>query len=345
MIYRSIQGYVDDLVARLRVGTRGRRRIAAEVAAHLADLVAEEEAAGHTPQAAARRATARFGSPEALAAEFNRDSALHSTRVAAWALVACVTATVGAAGLANQGGAPSAPWPNQGLYYALPVFLGQVAAMCAGTAFLLAVVAPRVLRRTPQTLATAVRAQAVALLALAPAAVVAAGNIARSAWAVGAVSALAALALLPALFLGIRALMRVGTVAGGGSTLDVIADCFEELASRWRWSTRLSGLVIRTWTAAVGRMPRAMSWLEMRRHPWRSAVTISVAAGVVLKTPDLVKGDVDVLAAGVEAVAAFVGYCLFGALLGLRTGRPLDANSVEEPVSRVGLSGGYEVEG
>src|SRR6185437_6181099 len=123
MTYRSVEGYVDDLAWRLRVGMRGRRRIAAEVTAHLADLVAEEEAAGHTPQAAARRATARFGAPEELAAEFNQDCALHSARVAAWALVACVVAAVGAAGLANRGGAPVVPWPNQAAYYALPVLL------------------------------------------------------------------------------------------------------------------------------------------------------------------------------------------------------------------------------
>ncbi|MBW8806916.1 MAG: hypothetical protein JF587_24125, partial [Catenulisporales bacterium] len=63
MTYRSIEAYVDDMTWRLRVGVRRRRRIAREVAAHLADLVAEEEAAGQTPQAAARRAAARFGSP------------------------------------------------------------------------------------------------------------------------------------------------------------------------------------------------------------------------------------------------------------------------------------------
>ena len=68
----------------------------------------------------------------------------------------------------------------------------------------------------PQTLATAVRAQAVAVLALAPIAVVAAGNIAHAAWDVGAMSALVALAVPVALVFSVRALMRVGTVAGGG---------------------------------------------------------------------------------------------------------------------------------
>ncbi|MEZ0107358.1 hypothetical protein ABH920_001349 [Catenulispora sp. EB89] len=329
MSYRSIAAYTDDLAWRLRVGTRGRRRIVSEVAAHLADLVAEEEAAGLTPQAAARRATVRFGAPEELAAEFNHDCALHSARVAAWALVACVAAAVGAAGLANRGGAPAVPWPDQAAYFAVPVLLGQVAAMCAGTAFLLVVLAPRVLGRTPQSLATAVRAQAVAVLALAPIAVISAGNIARAAWDVGAMSALVALAVPVALVFSVRSALRAGTVSGGGSTLDVIADCCEALALRWRWSTRLYELVTDVWSAAAARMPRLMSWLEMRRHPWRSAVTLSVAAGVALKAPDLVKGDLDVPAAAIETAAAFLGYCLFSGLLGLRTRTPRDAARAE----------------
>jgi len=131
-------------------------------------------------------------------------------------------------------------------------------------------------------------------------------------------SALVTVAVPVALVFSVRALMRVDTVAGRGSTLDVIADCCETLALRWSWSARLFGLVTHTWTEAVERMPSLMSWVEMRRHPWRSAVAISVAAGVALKAPDLLKGDVDVPAAAVEAAAAFVGYCLFGRLLGLR---------------------------
>jgi hypothetical protein len=332
MTYRSIEAYVDDLAWRLRVGLRGRRRIISEVTAHLADLVAEEEAAGQTPQAAARRAAARFGVPEELAAEFNRDSALHSTRVAAWALAASVAAAFFAAGLALRGGAPAVPWPNQAVYYAVPALLVQVAAMCAGTAFLLAVVAPRLLGRAPQktqTLAPVVRSQAAAVVALAPVAVVSAGNIAHAGWAEGAMSALVVLAVPVALVFSVRALLRVGTVFGGDSTLDVLADCCEALAARWTWSALLVELVAGTWAAAAARAPRLMSWLEMRRHPWRSAVTISVAAGVALKAPDLLKGDLDYPAAALETVAAFLGYCLFSGLLGLRARKPFGAAGIE----------------
>ena len=71
--------------------------------------------------------------------------------------------------------------------------------------------------------------------------------------------------------------------------------------------------------AAKEQFHPAMGWLEPRRHPWRAAVTASIAAGIALKLPDLVlKGDVDLPAAAVEAVAAFTGYVLLGGLLGLR---------------------------
>jgi hypothetical protein len=329
MAYRSIEAYGEDLAWRLRVGVRGRRRIVAEVTAHLADLVAEEEAAGQTPQAAARRATRRFGAPQELADEFNRDCAAHSARVAAWTLVACVGAAGGAAGLAQKGAGPAAPWPNQGVYFAVPALLVQVAAVCAGTAFLLAVIAPWLLGRTPRTLATAVRAQTAAVTVLVPVAVVGAGNIGRSAWTEGAMSTLVALAVPVAVFFSARAVRRAGSVTGGVSTLDVIADCCEALAARWTWSGRLYATVTGIWAAAVARMPRLMSWLELRRHPWRSAMAVSVGAGIAAKAPDLLKGDVDYPAAAIEAVAVFVGYCLFSGLLGLRTRKPFGAVHVE----------------
>jgi hypothetical protein len=332
MTYRSIDAYVDDLAWRLRVGMRGRRRIVREVTAHLADLVAEEEAAGLTPQAAARRATTRFGAPADLAAEFNRDSALHSARVAAWALAACVAAAFVAAGLA-QSEAPADPWPNDGVYYGVLVLLVQVAAFCAGTAFLLAVVAPWLLRRPPHGLAIAVRAQGLAALALAPVAVVSAGNIASAQWAEGALSTFVALAVPVAVVLSVRALLRADRNPGP-STLDVIADCCEALALRWSWSARLHTLITGAWSAAADRAPQLMSWLELRRHPWRAAATISVAAGVALKLPDLLIGDIDLPAAVVEAVAAFTGYALFGGLLGLRTRVP-----TPEPLGAVGAEG------
>lgn len=330
MTYRSIDAYVDDLAWRLRVGIRGRRRIMREVAAHLADLVAEEEAAGLTPQAAARRATARFGAPADLAAEFNRDNALHSARAAAWSLVVCVAGAFLATGLAQRV-APANPWPDNALYYGVPVMLVQVAGFCAGTAFLLAVVAPRVLGR-PRSLATAGRASAAAAVALLPVAVVAAGNIGGVGWLEGAVSAFVAVAVPVAAGFSTRAALRAERTAGP-STVDVIAECCEALARRWSWTAQLHTAVTSTWAAAAARAPHLMSWLELRRHPWRAATTISVAAGMALKLPDLLIGDFDLPAAAIEAFAAYIGFIVFGGLLGLRprvrTPEPLDAVGAE----------------
>ncbi|NUR57357.1 MAG: hypothetical protein HOV87_01385 [Catenulispora sp.] len=334
MTYRSIDAYVEDLAWRLRVGMRGRRRIMREVAAHLADLVAEEEAGGLTPQAAARRATTRFGAPEELAAEFNRDSAQHSARVAAWSLAVCFAGAFLAAGLA-QTEAPANPWPGDTVYYAVTAILVQVAGFCAGTAFLLAVAAPWVLGRQ-QGLGTAVRAAAAAALVLVPVAVVAAGNIGAAGRLEGALSAFVAVAVPVAVVFSARALTRVGEHTPSPSTLDVIAECTEALALRWSWSARLFALITTAWTAVGDRLPGLRTWLELRRHPWRAAATVCAAAGVALKLPDLLIGDLDLPAAAFEAVAAFTGFALFGGLLGLRSGargperrEPLDALGVE----------------
>ena len=142
-------------------------------------------------------------------------------------------------------------------------------------------------------------------------------------------SALVALAVPVAVFFSLRAVRRAGTVSGGAATLDVIADCCEVLAMRWALSARVFGFATGVWASAAERMPRLVSWLEMRRHPWRSAVTVSVAAGMALKAPDLLKGDVDYPAAAIEAMAVFAGYCMFSGLLGLRTRKPFDPVQVE----------------
>jgi hypothetical protein len=52
------------------------------------------------------------------------------------------------------------------------------------------------------------------------------------------------------------------------------------------------------------------------------AFTTAVTAGLALKAPDLLlKGEVDLPAALVEAVAVFVCFALLGGLLGLRAHR------------------------
>ena len=324
--YRSADAYIDDLLWQLRVGRRARARIGREVGDHLAELVAEEESRGLTPQAAARRAATRFGAPAELAAEFNRDVAVDGLRRSAWALAVCVGVAFVAAGGVLRGWGSARPWPSESVYYAVPELLVQVAAVCALNGLVLAVVAPWVrgvpLTARPRQLAA--RSLTAAALALLPVAVVSAGNIGGgSAWVEGAMSAFVALAVPVAGFWSLRAAARTRSLeaasADAESTLDVLVECCLALADRWGWTGRVAALVTRVWARAVDRAPTLMSWFELRRHPWRTAFTVSLAAGVALKAPDLVlKGEVDLLAAAIEAVAVFVCYSLLGGLLGLR---------------------------
>ena len=341
--YRSIEAYVEDLAWQLRVGRRAGRRIGRGVADHLAELVAEEEAAGQTPPAAVRRAATRFGEPAELAAEFNHDAAVHGVRRAAWALLVCAGAAFVAAGGALRGWGPAVPWPDERVYHAVPELLVQVVGVCVLNALLLAVVAPAI-RGVPlggRPLELAGRSLTVAALAMLPVAAVSAGNVAGADWGEGAMSAFVAVTVPVATVWAVSAAARVEALEparwadavghntenhpGARSTesaLDVLADCLLTLAARRPWSTRLAREVTDRWSRAVDHAPTLMSWLELRRHPWRTALTVSVAAGVALKSTDLIlKGDIDIPAAAIEAAAVFVAFSLLGGLLGLRASR------------------------
>ena len=325
-IYRTVESYISDLIWQLRVGNRARRRIAREVGDHRAELVAEEQARGLTPQAATRRATTRFGAPADLAAEFNRDVAVHGLRWAAWALVVCVSTAGAAAGAALQGWGPTAPWPNEAVFSVVTQLLAQVAGVCALNAWFLAVVAPWI-RGVPlagRPLRLTARSLVAATLALVPVAVVAAGNIGGTENRLGAALFACVVVCVPvAAFWALRAASRAEQLAeasqGSESTLAVIAACCPALVARWARADAAFEACTARWDRAVDRAPQVMCWFQLRRHPWRTALTVSVAAGIALKAPDLLlKGEVDVLAAGVEAAAVFVAYVLLGGLLGLR---------------------------
>ena len=298
--YLSVEAYVDDFLWRLRVSSRARRRIRHEVAAHLAELVAEEQDRGLILPAAARRGAARFGSPSEIAEEFNHDVAVHDLRRSVWALAVCVVAAAfAAAGGALHGWGPAKPWPRiRGL--PLPARPVQLAARSVtGPAF-----------------------------ALVPVAVVSAGNIPGSGRSEGAISVLVAVSVPVAVFWSVRAAFRADGLDPAShnpeshnpeSTLDVLVACSWAPAERWSCTGHAYGRVTNAWSRAVDRAPALMSWFELRRHPWRTACTVSLAAGIALKAPDLLlKGEVDLPAALIEAAAVFVAYRLLGGLLGLR---------------------------
>lgn len=324
MTYRSIDAYVSDLTRRLRVRRRTRRRIEQEVTAHLADLVAEEEATGMTPQAAARRAAERFGRPEALAAEFNRNAAEHLLRRASWALAGCAAVAFVATGVWVRDGGALTAWPDDLLFGLTTQVLVQVAGVCALIGLFLAVVAPWI-RHVPLAGAAARRAGrsvVLAAAALLPVAVVAGGNVARTTVPLERVLFVAVAVTVPlASGWAWLAASRAGLLAGEGdaTTLDAVVECCQTLLTRTAWSARGYERAAALWARCEERAPGGISWFQLRRHPWRAALSLSIAAGVALKAPDLViKGEVDLSAAGVEAAAAFLGYCLLGGLLGLR---------------------------
>lgn len=328
MTYRSVDAYVADLAWRLRVGRRARRRIEQEVAAHLAELVAEEEAGGLTPQAAVRRAAQRFGGPEELAAEFNRDAAGHLLRRSSWALAACVAVAFVAAAVSFKGRGPAVAWPDDMVFGLVTVLLVQVAGVCALNGLFLAVVAPRIRGAGVGGGSARHAGQSVALAAaaLVPVAVVAAGNVGRTAaLPERALLVLVAVAVPVAAAAGWRAASRVDLLDDSRterSTLDVIVECCETLAARTEWTARRYQQALGLAARCADRVPGLIQWFDLRRHPWRASASVSVAAGLALKAPDLLlKGDVDVPAAAIEAVAVFVSYCLLGGLLGLRPAR------------------------
>jgi hypothetical protein len=95
-----IADYLEQLEGLLRRGRRRRRRIVAEVRAHLLDAAAAETLRGVDPDCAARAAVERFGSPLRVADQFNALARRPRTlvaRTAAVALACAGMATVGSA--------------------------------------------------------------------------------------------------------------------------------------------------------------------------------------------------------------------------------------------------------
>lgn len=95
-----IAAYLQELGGLLHC--RRRRRIVAEIRAHLLDAAAAAREPDEDAQAAQRRAVARFGSPTEVASAFNRERRRNSLRAlarrgAAVALAGAATASVGTA--------------------------------------------------------------------------------------------------------------------------------------------------------------------------------------------------------------------------------------------------------
>lgn len=320
----AVTGYLSELNAALRVSAGRKRRIAAEVSDHLAELIAAERARGADPGQAAARAVERFGGPAALAAELNADLARHGMNRASQALTACVVAALAAAGFAAHASEAARPWPGALVFTLVTQLWVQVPVTCWAIALFLAVVAPW-LRGTPLAGRPGVlagRSLGLASAMLLPVAVVAAANLGTGMPLAErlALAAVAATSPVAAIW-GLRAAARASWLedrGDAGDVLDVIAVAAGALAGRWALAGAACRLAGDVWRAARARAPRLTNWLDLRHHPWRAGATVSVAAGLALKAPDLLKGDPDFLDAAVEAAMVFACFAVLGALLGLR---------------------------
>jgi HAAS len=305
-----ITEYLLELLDELRLPSRRRRRVVAEVEDHLTTSAAELLAGGLDADAAEREAVRRFGPAGELARAFvDQQAALGGKRAAgaACALGGLVAAlTLGPAGhaLAAQ------PFPG-GL---VNFFLAQV-ALVAGALTLL-----RVWRAAPDGGPAGARL----LLVLRGASVVLACTVATVAYDAAlaargleawlALGGLAAGALLvaPVLLRGWRlATASTAARATPGSGDDALSD-LEAVALRLGAAPALSR------TAA-----------SLRAHPWRLAVSVAALAGAAMAVAHGAGEGVSIhhlrgailagtLIATSEAALALTGFALLGRFLAIR---------------------------
>jgi hypothetical protein len=87
--------------------------------------------------------------------------------------------------------------------------------------------------------------------------------------------------------------------------------------------------LVQTLPAELTRRAPLGTWLDLRRHPWRFALSVATAAGLALATGHaLAKGvsaryllgalHAAILIAAIETLAALLGFALFGRFLGIR---------------------------
>jgi hypothetical protein len=134
----EIDRYIAELTSQLNVGARGRTRILAEVRDHLDDAVAHRAQSGDRPEQAATEALDAFGSPAAVASQFNAEAGARAMRrapiVAFAAGLAVVTGFVVAGATQPQSATPTnATLATQVSFFAavLAFQIAVVAGMCA----------------------------------------------------------------------------------------------------------------------------------------------------------------------------------------------------------------------
>jgi hypothetical protein len=351
-----INDYVHELDATLRLPRRRRRRIVAEVRDHLQSTAAELGGSGLDPEAAEREAIRRFGDAPALARTFAEDEATSAVRAAGWTAVLLVTLLVLA-----QANPPGLVTWTQGRFPAglLAFVFGQV-ALLAGGLTLVRVWRARLDRepgQAPPALAlsgtrlTLVLRGAQVVFACVAGTLICAVAVALSAsssptpgvWvSIAVLGAGAVLGTIPLWRASHRAwAARLGGPLGAPPEEDALAD-IAALASAGlsrlerRWPRLGAGQErVSVWLRELrDRAPRLMAWLDLRRHPWRFAFVVALAAGLALAAahavgeggpPSLHELPVALLAGllivAIEGGAVLLGFLVLGGFLGIRGSR------------------------
>ncbi|HZU40276.1 MAG TPA: permease prefix domain 1-containing protein [Solirubrobacteraceae bacterium] len=341
-----ITDYLLELIEELRVPPRQRRRIVAEVEDHLLSAAADLHADGLDVASAQSEAIRRFGPAAALAASFTEEEAARAGRRVARATGVLtgglVLLTAGPlARMAPFGGLPVA---------ALAFVLGQVGVVAGA----LTVLRGWRLRETgPERLVRLtllVRGADVVLACLGGIMLCELPGVVASIshWTVPVLipRLLAAGALVPvalAVLRGRRRAQLAGLPApqAGDSASDPVAELAGatrlalERATRRLPALRGPAAELRRLLEVIPayarrRAPRLTRWLDLRRHPWRFALTSALGAGLLLAGGHaFAEGPptahvalralvASVLIAGFEGGALLLGFATLGRFLGLR---------------------------
>ncbi len=355
-----ITDYLLELLGELRLPTRRRRRILAEVEDHLACAAAELHAGGLDVEEAEREAARRFGpAPELACAFVEQEAAVGGKRLArASGLLAVLLAALVL-------GPPGRVLPYGAFPSGLVAFvLAQVALVAGGLTLVRAWrAAPAGGPRGPRLAlvlrgAVVVTCCAAGAVAYGTADAVARASSASSGWTPVAWLSLASLALgVAATAATLSRCWRLATAARAagaaisqqsafatsGAHPDALADlqgvgalALERLQRRMPTLRgvlgRLAARVQALPAELTCRAPRLAGWLDLRRHPWRFAVSVATVAGLALAGGHALAEGVSArhllgallvaaLIATIETVAALLGFAVLGRFLRIRPPR------------------------
>ncbi len=318
-----ITDYLMELIEALDVPGARRRRIVAEVEDHLQSTAAELHASGLGSDAAEQEAVRRFGPARELARAFHEDAAAFAGRSAGRAAVLLTALLVLVA--ADPPGIVT--WAKGGFPAGLLAFVfGQIGVVAGGLTLIRLLRArrtkgPRGVRLAlvlRGTLVVAVCAAVTFLCGLGV--VVHAGGVPslRDAIAVAVLGA-ALLATARVLWHGRRRAAAAGLdrMAAPTASEDALAD--------------LAAIGAPVLVPLRQRLPRLTAWLDLRRHPWRVASLVALAAGLALglahgfgeggppsphQLPMAALAGLIIVT--IEASAVLVGFLTLGRYLGIR---------------------------